>query len=128
MKENEIRNILNSIKALKNLSNDMKLSFHYEDSNEEIDAIKTVIDTAIRYVNQFIPLSEEQIQMFSPIYDSQEHCWILPTTVLKNGFYGFVFNETKQLLFGKIIPFENDRYYSIKYDQNAALIEDNNNE
>lgn len=31
MKENEIRNILNSIKALKNLSNDMKLSFHYEE-------------------------------------------------------------------------------------------------
>ncbi|WP_333576405.1 hypothetical protein [Faecalibacillus intestinalis] len=47
--EKEIIKIKNSIEALKRTSKDMKVAFHYTD-DEEIDAIKTVVEAADNYL------------------------------------------------------------------------------
>ena len=48
--EKEIIKIKNSIEALKRTSKDMKVAFHYTDDDEEIDAIKTVVEAAENYL------------------------------------------------------------------------------
>ena len=48
--EKEIIKIKNSIEALKRTSKDMKVAFHYTGDDEEIDAIKTVVEAAENYL------------------------------------------------------------------------------
>ena len=48
--EKEIIKLKNSIEALNRTSKDMKVSFHYTDNDEEIDAIKTVAEAAENYL------------------------------------------------------------------------------
>ena len=48
--EKEIIKLKDSIEALNRTSKDMKVSFHYTDNDEEIDAIKTVAGAAENYL------------------------------------------------------------------------------
>ena len=48
--EKEIIKLKDSIEALNRTSKDMKVSFHYTDNDEEIDAIKTVVEAAENYL------------------------------------------------------------------------------
>lgn len=48
--EKEIIKLKDSIEALNRTSKDMKVSFHYTDNDEEIDAIKTVAEAAENYL------------------------------------------------------------------------------
>ena len=48
--EKEIIKLKDSIEALNRTSKDMKVSFHYTDNDEEIDAIKTVAEDAENYL------------------------------------------------------------------------------
>lgn len=48
--EKEIIKLKDSIEALNRTSKDMKVAFHYTDDDEEIDAIKTVVEAAENYL------------------------------------------------------------------------------
>ena len=67
--KNEVLKIIYSINSLKNVENDLEVSFHFVDNDEEINAINTVINSAVKYVNQLVPLREDDIKAFTPIYD-----------------------------------------------------------
>lgn len=83
--KNEVLKIIYSINSLKNVENDLEVSFHFVDNDEEINAINTVINSAVKYVNQLVPLTEDDIKAFTPIYDIFRNCWIFPTAKLENG-------------------------------------------
>ena len=50
--EKEIIKLKDSIEALNRTSKDMKVSFHYTDNDEEIDAIKTVAEAAEKRIQK----------------------------------------------------------------------------
>ena len=115
--KNEVLKIIYSINSLKNVENDLEVSFHFVDNDEEINAINTVINSAVKDVNQLVPLREDDIKAFTPIYDIFRNCWLFPTAKLENGIYGFSFVQEKDMAVAEIIPFVDGRFYSIDINQ-----------
>lgn len=119
----EIKKLINSATAIKETSKVLELSFHEEDDDEETDVAITVVDCIVKYINLLVPLAEEDMVLYKPVYDCIKECWVVPMDSMDNCMYGLVINKDKDYTF-EVIPYDSGRYYSIDISKN--IIKDDN--